>query len=42
MITAWIELRRVNGGEPEGWRGRVARRKLIEEEAGEAAERGQQ
>jgi len=41
MIAVWIELRHVGGGEPEGWRGRVARRTLIEEEAREATERGQ-
>jgi hypothetical protein len=29
-----------DGGEPEGWRGGVARCTLIKEEAGEAAERG--
>jgi len=39
MIVAWIELRHVDGGEPKGKRGGVARHMLIEE-AGEAAEQG--
>jgi hypothetical protein len=34
--------RRVDGGEPEGWRGRVARCTLIEAEAVEAAKQGLQ
>ena len=42
MIATWIELRCVDDGEPEGWRGGVARRTLLEEEAGEDAERGLQ
>jgi hypothetical protein len=31
-LPAWIEVRRVDSGEPEGWRGAVVRRTLIEEE----------
>jgi hypothetical protein len=42
MIAVWIELRRVDDGELEGWRGRVARRTLIEVEAREATEQGLQ
>jgi hypothetical protein len=41
MIATWIELWCVDGGEPKGWRDRVAQHTLIEE-AGEVAERGPQ
>jgi hypothetical protein len=39
MIAALIELQHVSGNKLKGWRGRVARRMLIEEEAREATER---
>jgi hypothetical protein len=40
MIAALIELQHVSGDKLKGWRGRVARLMLIEEEAREATERG--
>jgi hypothetical protein len=42
MIAMWIKLRHVDGDEPKGWIGGLARCTLIEEEVGETSKQGLQ